>query len=459
MLRRYTRLFRYFLIAAGLTFYAHLGAEYVLLLVGVAVLNWGCVRLLDDAATDRQRTWLVTADITIHVLLLAFFKYAEPFFLLLNDSLGAESPVRQWLMSSGFSDIVLPAGLSFYSFQGISYVIDHYRNREQAARGFVDVLAYISFFPTVMAGPILREHEFFPQLAPPRRNQRAFNEGMAYILSGLFKKVVLATYLAEQLVDPLFQTPEDYASTTALLGIYAYSAQIFCDFSGYTDLAIGIARLMGFNLPRNFDCPYRSLNMQEFWRRWHISLSRWLRDYLYIPMGGSRRGNRYFNLIVTMLIGGLWHGNGLNFMIWGFFHGVGMAIVHAFHQLRARLFTLHTPQSGFPTACGKLLAWLLTFHFVTLLWVFFRAETPQNALAVLRSVTCTHESSPCPIQVPVIIALVLALQWCGPFCFRLYVSLQARLPWYLQATLTAFFGGLILNLGPEGMLPFIYFNF
>ena len=451
--------YKVFLIAAGLFFYGQLGLEYLILLLSVAFFNWCGGALLGKTDSVFRRKLIVAVDVGIHVLLLAFFKYAESFFLWLNDSAGQDSPVRHWLLESGAGDIVLPAGLSFFSFQGLSYVIDHFRNPERPARTFTDVLAYVSFFPTIMAGPIMREQDFFPQLAVQQDEQRSFNEGMALILSGLFKKVALATYLSQYMVDPFFRDPEGYATSAALVGIYAYSIQIFLDFSGYSDLAIGIGRLMGFRLPQNFDSPYRAVNLQDFWHRWHISLSRWLRDYLYIPLGGNRRGNRYVNLIITMVIGGIWHGNSINFLIWGGFHGIGLAIVHAFNQLYKKLQVSPTSMPSLSHRFLSLLAWLLTFHFVTILWVFFRAENLEGAWNVLHSALFPQEGASAPAMAILIIFLGLCMQWVGPACFRIFTGIQARLPWPAQAIIVGLLGGIILSIGPEGVLPFIYFNF
>ena len=449
-------IYKFFLIAAGLFFYGNLGLEYLILLFGVAFFNWGSAALLGKTSRVFSRKLIVAADVSIHVLILAFFKYAESFFLWINDSMGQDSPLRHWLLESGAGDIVLPAGLSFYSFQGLSYAIDHFRNPDRKARSFADVLAYISFFPTIMAGPIMREQDFFPQLEERPNDRRAFNDGMTLILSGLFKKVALATYLSEHVVDPFFRDPESYSSGVALVGIYAYSIQIFLDFSGYSDLAIGIGRLMGFNLPQNFNSPYRALNLQDFWHRWHISLSRWLRDYLYIPLGGNRRGNRYVNLTITMVIGGIWHGNSINFLIWGFFHGMGLVIVHAFGQLKKK-FSISTESHH--SKILSILSWLLTFHFVTLLWVFFRAKDFDEALHVLKAVLSVHEGATIPSIAVLIILLGLIMQWGGPVCFRAFAGLQNRLPWPVQAIIVGLLGGIILSIGPEGVLPFIYFNF
>lgn len=458
-LRAHCTLYKYFLIAAGLYFYSQVGVEYLLLLLTIAFINWGSVRLMFRCRSGAKKRLITAADVSIHILLLLFYKYAEPFFLWLNDVLGAESQIQQWLAESGMGDVVLPAGLSFYSFQGISYLVDHYRNPERTPHGFTDVLAYISFFPTLLAGPIMRSHEFFPQLAAYRQDTRDFNEGMALILSGLFKKVVLATYLSRELVDPFFRDPEAYCSATALIGVYAYAIQIFLDFSGYSDMAIGIGRLMGFHIPQNFNSPYRALNLQEFWHRWHITLSQWLRDYLYIPLGGNRRGNRYVNLTITMLIGGIWHGSGLNFLIWGFFHGIGLAVVHAFGQLKKRFRAGKEPMGGIMGGLYKIIAWLLTFHFICLLWIFFRAEDFESAKRILNIIANGQPGDGCTPQIFIIIAAGLALQWCGGPCMRVFTAIQSKLPWPVQAVVVAFLGGVILNLGPEGVLPFIYFDF
>ena len=473
-LRHWPLVYRYFITVASIFFYAYAGAEYVLLLLLVAALNWGCVRLREHEEWHElpcpecgktvklcikrgYKRWPLAVCITLHVLLLAFFKYAEPLFLMLNNMLGAESELNAWLMESGMGDIVLPAGLSFYTFMGLSYSIDAYRNPEQKPRSFGEVLSYVSFFPTILAGPIMRSHQFFDQMGVRSAQSSDFSEGMSYILSGMFKKVVLATYLSQQLVDPVFASPEDFSSMALMVAIYAYTAQIYCDFSGYTDLAIGIARLMGFQLPANFASPYRSLNLQEFWRRWHITLSQWLRDYLYIPLGGSRRGNRYVNLTLTMVIGGLWHGSGLNFLIWGFFHGIGLAIVHAWHNIQKRWS--HLKLRPWARIAAPIFAWLLTIHSVAILWVFFRAKTFADATAVLGGITEGREGDGFSIQIILIIALVLLLQWVGPTWFRRFADFQARLPWYVQALIVGMLGGTVLSMGPEGVLPFIYFDF
>lgn len=478
-LRGYPALYKYFITLVSLVFYGYAGVEYVLLLLLVAFMNWGCVRLREHEVRYEQncpccgklvrinvlkgwKKWPLVVTVVFHILLLAFYKYAEPLYVQLNSMLLPGSALQQWLAETGLGEVALPAGLSFYSFMGLSYSIDSYRNKELPVRSFADVLAYISFFPCVMAGPIMRSESFFEQLGVRRAESNDLSEGLCYILSGLFKKVVLATYLSQELVDSLFTTPENYSTAAIWVGIYAYTMQIYCDFSGYTDIAIGIGRLMGWRIPVNFDSPYRSLNLKEFWHRWHITLSRWLRDYLYIPLGGSRSGNRYVNLVITMTIGGLWHGYGgrvVNFFIWGVLHGLGLAAVHGFQALKVR----YIPQSWqAPRAlqiAGKVAAWLLTLHVLALLWVFFRAESFESACHILRAAVCYQDGEGFALPIIFCILIVLALQWCGPVCYRVFSGGYMRLPWAVQALVAGLLGGAILSLGPEGMLPFIYFDF
>ncbi len=448
-----------FLLLASLFFYALAGPAFLLLLGTVALLAWGTVRLMSrPQVTPRARSLLIAGDVTVHVLLLAFFKYYEFLF----ESLTSLCGLFQWEVSALFSadlaDMAFPVGLSFYSFQSLSYAIDHYRNPQLPARSFRDVLCYVSFFPTVMSGPILREYDFFPQLESLQQDNEAFVEGMGMILSGLFKKVILATCIAQHLVDPVYGNPADYSWHVVLLAVYGYSIQIFCDFSGYTDLAMGVGRLMGFRLPQNFRSPYCALNLQDFWRRWHISLSQWLRDYLYISMGGNRRGNCYLNIILTMVIGGLWHGSGLNFLIWGFFHGVGQAVARLWKQL-LQSFRL-PPAGGARKWLGVAAAWLLTFHFVALLWIFFRTDSVEAAWSVISRVL-SGEVTGGSVSARALVAILIgfALQWVGPRMFRTFVAAQGRLPWGVQVVCIVVLAESILLMGPEGVLPFIYFSF
>lgn len=456
LLRGHERAYRWFLIAASLVFYACAGLQFVPLLLAVAVLNWGTLRLMQ--AWPRWRRGVIAVDVTLHVLLLAFFKYAEFLTSAVVEAAGLAGWNAEFLYSEALAEWAFPVGLSFFTFQGLSMAIDHYRDAAKPAVCLRDVLAYVSFFPTIMAGPIMREQQFMEQACGCGERQGAFAEGSCLILSGLLKKVVFASYLSVHVVDPVFGAAETYSTPAVWLAMYAYAVQIYCDFSGYTDLALGVGRFMGFRLPENFNRPYLALNLQDFWRRWHISLSTWLRDYLYFSMGGSRRGNRYVNLIVTMLIGGMWHGCGIKFIVWGGMHGVGLAVVHAFHLLRKRLGW--EPATGTRGVLGKAAAWLVTFHAVALLWVFFRADSWDTACAFVQHLEdWGHEGETFAALAPAAVAGGMLLQVVGTYAFSFFVRLQGRLPWYVQGLATGLVACLLLNMGPDGVLPFIYFGF
>jgi D-alanyl-lipoteichoic acid acyltransferase DltB (MBOAT superfamily) len=274
--------------------------------------------------------------------------------------------------------IALPVGISFFTFQAISYTVDVKRRLIEPAT-LMDTAIYLSFFPHLVAGPIVRAREFLPQLARPRDPQHvAVSAGLTLIGMGLVKKVVIADYLGRTVVDPVFAVPQAYHSPDVLLAAYSYAAQIYCDFSGYTDIAIGLALLMGFVFPQNFNSPYRATGFRDFWRRWHMTLSRFLRDFLYIPLGGSR-GSRLFtyrNLMITMVLGGLWHGAAWTFVAWGALHGAYLCINHAWNRFVPRAPPRYAPVTN-------LAALMVTFVAVVVAWVFFRADSLSSAIYVV----------------------------------------------------------------------------
>lgn len=453
------------LLGAGLVFYASAGLIFVPLLLTVAAINWACARLMCGAEPKRRRAWL-WLTVAGNLSLLGFFKYYE-FMLVSLEGLG----LQLISANSALLELAFPVGLSFYTFQGLSYVIDCYREPARAPESFSRVLLFVSFFPTVMSGPILRSGQFLPQLDSLRvPDTEDVAAGCSLIVSGLFKKVVLASYLSEHVVREVFQTPELFSSWSALAAVYAYSLQIYCDFSGYSDMATGFARLMGFRLPENFRAPYMAVNLQDFWRRWHITLSLWLRDYLYIPLGGNRKGNRALNLIVTMFLGGLWHGSHTRFLLWGLMHGLGLTVVHGFGavwgRVDAALNSRFGKQDSLRGRLAKLdmlrapLGWFLTFHFVSALWVFFRADDMERALEILRrAVVWGLPGEGFPLLVIPAVLAGLALQVVGPAVHNWFTRLQIVLPWPVQGLLLAVTCGAILKLGPDGVLPFIYFQF
>jgi D-alanyl-lipoteichoic acid acyltransferase DltB (MBOAT superfamily) len=343
--------------------------------------------------------------------------------------------------------------ISFFTFHAISYLVDIARGDAEPMAP-LDFALYLSFFPHLVAGPIVRVTEFAPQLREPLR-ERVIDAAPAFqlIFFGLFKKVVISSYLATEIADPVFAAPGTHSSFEVLVGVYAYAIQIYADFSGYTDIAIGCALLLGLRFPQNFDAPYRALSLQDFWRRWHMTLSRWLRDYLYIPLGGNRgtKAFVYRNLALTMVLGGLWHGAAWTFVVWGAIHGFGLVVEREIRE-RTRL------ASG-PAASA--LQWFVTFHVVCLAWVFFRAETFGTAWEILgRMGTAWGEASPAvtPLMLAVIAGSILVQFLPRTMGNRAQAAFSRLAPAAQAATLAV---GLVMIdvLGPEGVAPFIYFQF
>src|SRR6185312_3345289 len=300
------RLWKPFVLAASYVFYAAASPRYCLLLAGLTLANQAGALLVHRTEDERRRRWIVGVTVGIDLGVLGLFKYYGFF----ADEIGAFLDSLGLGMPLPLLTLALPIGLSFITFQAISYVVD-VRRRLLPPASLLDFAIYLTFFPHLVAGPIVRAREFIPQLATPReRSHVPVGAAVTLIAVGLIKKVAIADYLAREVVDPVFAVPQAYSAQDVVLAAYAYAAQIYCDFSGYTDIAIGLALLMGFVFPQNFDRPYIALSLREFWRRWHITLSRYLRDFLYIPLGGNRKGKArtYVNLMITMTLGGLWHG-------------------------------------------------------------------------------------------------------------------------------------------------------
>jgi D-alanyl-lipoteichoic acid acyltransferase DltB (MBOAT superfamily) len=440
---------RAFIVVASYVFYSWWDWRFVFLLAGSTVWNHVlAVGIHRTSVASRRRALLVLA-LAGNLGVLGYFKYYD-FFVSSTDNLlsavGLDAPL-------GLRTIVLPVGVSFYTFMAISYVVDTYRG------DFVPVslekfAAYLSFFPHLVAGPIVRGPELIPQLEAPR-DPRAVDTSRAFYLigTGLFKKVVIANYLAGAIVDDVFGAPGQHSSLEVLVAVYAYAVQIYADFSGYTDIAIGIALLLGFRFPQNFDSPYAAVSVQDFWRRWHMTLSRWLRDYVYIPLGGNRKGSliTYRNLMLTMLIGGLWHGAGWTFVVWGGLHGLYLAA----GRLRGGR------DAALPRGWALWRARIVTFHLVCLAWVFFRADSFGTAQDVLTGLF-TRWGDPSPLVGTGVVAAVvvgIASQYLPARLPRALMERFSRLPVVAQAAVLGV--GLMVTsvMGPEGVAPFIYFRF
>jgi alginate O-acetyltransferase complex protein AlgI len=433
------------LLLASYFFYMQWDWRFGFLLFGSSLLTWVAGLMIER---DRGRArWWVGLAVTAHMGVLCAFKYWDFLAGAANGSLlalGVEGAVP-------FLGFALPVGISFFTFHGISYVVDVYRGDVATCRRFEDMLLYLAFFPQLVAGPIVRAAYFLPQLYAPTRARIPPAAPLLLIVLGLFKKVVIATYLATQLVDPVFFDPANATGWDLVLAMYGYAIQIFCDFSGYSDMAIGLAGLLGFWFPPNFDQPYRAGSFQEFWRRWHISLSSWLRDYLYKPLGGSRHGaaRTVVALGTTMLLGGLWHGAALKFLVWGAIHGAALGIERV---VRPRL-----PSLG---AAGRVVGWAITLHVVCVAWIFFRADSLGAATdylgAILRWQPGVEQAGPFTVA---LILLGFAMQFTPPAWPQRLAAALAGTPRWALAGAAAVLVVLIDALGPDGVAPFIYFQF
>lgn len=436
------------LLGASLVFYFLWLPIYLLLLLGVIGVNYAL--LCRMTASSRQRPWLV-ATIVLTLGVLATFKYLD--FLV-----GVAAPFAQILGNAELPlpELLLPLGISFYSFQIIALHVDVYRGEIERPRSLARYALFVCFFPQLIAGPILRGSEFLPQLETGGALSRdRSRRGLWLIAVGLVKKVVMGDFLLAPTVDLVYGEPGLLSAPMHVIGTYAFAFQIYFDFSGYTDMARGIANLLGFHLPLNFEEPYLSRNPTEFWRRWHMTLSRWLRDYLYIPLGGNRHGSARtgVNLLLTMLLGGLWHGAGWNFVIWGGLHGLLLA---AHRPLRSR-----RPAEA---ALGWSDAWriFLCFNAVSFLWIFFRAATFDDALTVISTIAAGQWSTPLPVWPMLLLVLAAGMHFAErPLRLR-FDRIRASLDSTPGSVIEGFAFGAVMALvvassGAGGQ--FIYFQF
>jgi alginate O-acetyltransferase complex protein AlgI len=348
------------LLVASCLFYAAWDYRYLGLLASISIIDYMAASQIDRSTVQRTRKLWLLLSITSNLGLLAYFKYYNFFANSLRGPLASVG----WHVPN--LDILLPAGISFYTFKTMSYTIDVYRRELKPEKNLLDYAMFVTFFPELIAGPIVRASVFLPQMVRDiRPTLHRIRVGLSIFLVGMTKKLLLADPLSS-VADPIFRDPALYSGATLIGGVLAYSMQIYCDFSGYSDMAIGVAKMFGFDLPRNFHMPYLSADITEFWRRWHITLSSWLRDYLYIPLGGNRKGKRrtYLNLMITMALGGLWHGASWNFVAWGLLHGTALAAHKLFRDLR-----------GGKPALPRIIGIPATFVFVSLCWIPFRASS------------------------------------------------------------------------------------
>lgn len=438
--------------AASAVFYGWWDARFLALIGGSILFNWWIGRRVDRTAGSARR-WTVRLAVVANLGLLGFFKYWGFFVESLVSALGPDQPIP-------FVEVILPVGISFYTFQALSYVIDVHR-RDVSPAPLLDVAVFLSFFPQLVAGPIVRAKEFLPQLRRSRLDAEVASFDAAWLIGrGLFKKVVIATYLGENIVDPVFDAPTEAGKLELLQAMYGYAIQIYADFSGYTDIAIGIALLLGFRFPVNFDRPYRATSVQDFWRRWHITLSTWLRDYLYIPLGGNRRGTflTYRNLMLTMVLGGLWHGAAWTFVAWGTIHGVALSVERARDE-RTGAPVLERGATVSATPIATAVRWAITFHVVCVAWVLFRAETFSLAADFLTGIVTAPIGGGIEWVAVLIIIGALALQTVPVEALGDLRRRAADTDPVIQGAVLGIWIAIVVALGPEGVAPFIYFQF
>jgi alginate O-acetyltransferase complex protein AlgI len=443
------------LVAASVYFYASWNRWLALLVVASSTCDYLLALAIEASPAPRRRRLLTAISVTANLGLLCYFKYVNFFLSSLAQALHAVGASASLPLLS----VLAPIGISFYTFEAINYVVDVCTGRARAERNLANFLLFILFFPHLVAGPIVRARDFLPQIR--RRKHWDWERaqlGVSLFLMGLFKKLVIADRMA-LFVDPVFADPEHHRIGAVWLAFVGYALQIYGDFSGYTDMAIGAAHLLGYKLARNFDMPYLAANVTEFWRRWHISLSSWLRDYLFIPLGGSRGGRwlTYRNLLLTMTLGGLWHGASWTFIVWGALHGLLLIGHRLFQEACAGREKL---QKGLRSAPGTAVRIGLTFLSVCVCWVFFRAQTFGGALAFLRGLVVAQPGWGEPLAAwGLLVTLAIVVVAHVATHFDLWRPTSARLPATALGTLYALLLGACLLFAPPTSKPFIYFQF
>ena len=456
LLKKTSRLRILYVVAFSLYFYYKSSGWYFVLLLLAATYDYLIGYSLYFTKGKTERKLLLAMSVVMNLSMLCYFKYTNFLIDLTNQLFGAGF--------LDFQNIFLPVGISFFVFQSMSYTIDIYRGQLRPLDSWLDYLFYLSFFPQLVAGPIVRASNFIPQIRQkPVVTREMLGTALFLVLTGLFKKAVISDYIALNFVDRIFDEPLLYSGFECLMGIYGYALQIYCDFSGYSDMAIGLALVMGFRFPKNFDAPYRSATITEFWRRWHISLSTWLRDYLYISLGGNRKGKgrTYLNLLLTMLLGGLWHGAAIRFILWGALHGVALALHKVWLQVVPGAKTLGKDMNP----VMRLMGILFTFHLVCLGWLVFRADSMQTAGLILHQIFSAFDSS--------LIAQVVA-GYSGAFLLMAIGYLLhaipergdawlrgviTRAPMGWQVAMTVAMIWLVMQVKSSDIQPFIYFQF
>jgi D-alanyl-lipoteichoic acid acyltransferase DltB (MBOAT superfamily) len=467
----YKKLFlrNFYLFIISLFFYYKSGGLFLFLLVFVIIVDYLCGLLLGSSQRKGTRKFFILVSIISNLGILSYFKYSVFIVTSINNLLGTNFMVYDYLaaFSNDFfgtafrtGSIILPVGISFFTFQSLSYTIDVYRRKIEPVRNIIDFAFYVSFFPQLVAGPIVRASEFIPQLySKYHLDKREFSHAMFLIANGLVKKIIISDFIAVNFVDRIFDSPSVFSGFENLMAVYGYGLQIYCDFSGYTDIAIGLGLILGFRLPVNFNSPYKATGLSDFWKRWHISLSRWLKDYLYIPLGGNRKGKvrTHVNLLLTMLLGGLWHGADLKFIIWGFLHGAGLVVEKIWNGLFHK-----TPRHGF---LYKAIQVFITFNFVSFCWIFFRANDLESVKVMLHQIALNFSPGTWS-EVLYAYKSVLALIAGGYLIHLLperikesWRGIFINIPVVTQMAALLIIAVILYSMRTTEIMPFIYFRF
>jgi len=505
-----------YLFFVSLFFYYKTSGFFFFILLFSTLTDFIIGKKIGKTSSDTKKKWLIASSIFINLSLLVYFKYAYFFVENINVLLGTHFvPVNYFAQFTNvflgthfeFDKILLPVGISFYTFQTISYSIDIYRGKIKPVKNMLDFGFYVSFFPQLVAGPIVRAADFIPQLYQKYQlSKEDFGRAVFLILNGLIKKMVIGDYIAVNLIDRVFDNPLHYTGFENLMALYGYSLQVYADFSGYTDIAIGIALLMGFRLPVNFNSPYKAANVGDFWKRWHISLSTWLKDYLYIPMGGNRKGsfftyinvfiilsfvvlisgklflayifvgailvfaltayysesfkrkiNTNINLMTTMLIGGLWHGASWQFVIWGGLNGLGLVFYKYWKEI--------SPFGKLPIWFSRLIGIIITFNFITFTRIWFRGETMETTGNILHQLIYDFNIGIVPQfllafkSVMLLMLIGYIIHWLPSTIKKRYQQIFIQLPLWSKGLFIIIAVFIIYQTRTAEMQPFIYFQF
>ncbi len=458
-----------FLFLVSLFFYWKTGGFFVSLLILSTVVDLYIGNALYRLQNQRKRKLLIATSLVVNLFILAYYKYTGFFIGSVNTLFDMHIPVvdlfSKWTNEIGgthfsIDKIILPVGISFYTFQTLSYSIDIYRRKLEPVKNIIDFGFYVTFFPQLVAGPIVRASEFIPQIYKKFELSRAeFGVAVFMILNGLFKKMFISDYIAVNFIDRVFSSPLTFSGVENLFALYAYSFQVYADFSGYTDIAIGLALLMGFRLNPNFNSPYKAQSTGEFWKRWHISLSTWLKDYLYIPLGGNKYGamRTNINLMLTMLIGGLWHGASWQFVIWGGLNGVGLVVYKYWKKI--------SPFNNNNSWLVRFYAIFLTFNFITATRIWFRAENMSQVNDIMHQITTAFEFGQIGQvilaykYVFLVLAFGLTVHWLPTNWKTAYVNYFSQTPHWAKVAAIVVVVFAIWQMRTAELQPFIYFAF